>query len=91
MMSDLELVLKIPEELVKRARAAGIEIELEADYLLDALETQIRRQEAGKRLDAIIAKIDALPDEMKPTPEEIAAEIDAYWAEKESQSADNLS
>jgi hypothetical protein len=79
-MSDVEITIRLPEALVKRAKAAGVEIE--AQQIIAVLEQEIRRAEAGRSVLTLMDKIDALPDNVKPTPEEIEAEIRAYRAEK---------
>lgn len=81
-MSDVEITIKLPEKLVERAKAVGIEIEGQREQIAAILETLIRKLEAGQRLRETMATIDSLPDNIKPTPEEIDAEIRAYRAEK---------
>lgn len=81
-MSDVEITIRLPEELVERAKAAGVEIEEQTEQIAALLEKQIRRSEAAQRLREIAAELQSLPPELKPTPEEIEAEIRAYWAEK---------
>lgn len=85
-MSDLEITLKLPEELIQRARALGIDVEDKTDQFIALLETEIRRKEAGQKMRDLVAQIDALPDDIKPTPEEIEAEIRVYRAEKKARS-----
>lgn len=48
---------------------------------VDAIEREISRHEAGKRLQEIAEELQALPAEMKPTVEEIEAEIKAHRTE----------
>lgn len=84
-MSDLEITLKMPEDVIQRARALGIDVEGRADQFTALLEKEIRLKEAGQRLRETLAEIDALPDEIKPTPEEIDTEIRAYRAEKRAR------
>jgi hypothetical protein len=86
-VSDIEITIKLPEELVERAKAVGIQIEEQIEQIAAVLETQIRRREAGQRLRDTMAAIDALPDDIKPTPEEIEAEIRAYWAERTAKNS----
>jgi hypothetical protein len=90
-VSDIEITIKLPEELVERAKAVGIQIEEQTEQIAAVLETQIRRREAAYRLTKIAEELQSLPPELKPTPEEIEAEIRAYWAEKSApeKSADN--
>jgi hypothetical protein len=70
-MSEIEITLKLPSELVERARAVGVQ-----------LEAQIRRLEAARRLQEIAEQLQSLPPELKPTPEEIEGEIRDYRTEK---------
>jgi hypothetical protein len=81
-MSDVAITIKLPKELVERAEAAGVKIEEQSAQIAVAIEAEIKRREAGKRLFELMDKIDALPDELKPTPEEIDAEIKAVRAER---------
>ncbi len=83
-MSNLEITFRLPEALIERARALGIDVEAQTEPIIAALEKEIRRKETGQRMRALVAEIDALPDEIKPTPEEIEAEIKAYRAEKKT-------
>jgi hypothetical protein len=84
-VSDVEITIKLPEALVERAKAVGIQIEEQTEQIAAVLEAQIRKREAGQRLRETIAAIHALPDDIKATPEEIEADIRAYWAEKTAQ------
>lgn len=70
-MSDREITIKVPEELLARARAAGIEIGNQAQEFVGLLEQEINRREAGKRLLSLAEQLQALPDSVKPSPEEI--------------------
>lgn len=45
-MSDVEITLKLPEDLIRRARAFGIEVEA---LFIAMLETQIRQKEAERK------------------------------------------
>jgi hypothetical protein len=81
-MSDVQITIRLPEELVERAQAVGILLKDQPDDIVSLLEDQVRKREAGKRLRDLMDQIDKLPDEIKPTPEEIEAEIRAYHAEK---------
>ena len=74
-MSDVEITIRLPEALVERARAVGIEIEGQTEQIAAVLEAHIRRREAGQRLSRIAEELQSLPPELKPTPEEIDAEI----------------
>jgi len=81
-VADLEITLKLPAELVERARAVGLVIDQQTEQWVALLEAQIRRREAGLELNAIGAQLQSLPAEMKPSPEEIEAEIRAYWLDQ---------
>lgn len=70
-MSDITITIKVPEELVARAQAAGIEIESQKDEFIALLDREIRKREAGKRLLIIATDLQSLPPEMKPSLEEI--------------------
>jgi DNA-binding ferritin-like protein (Dps family) len=72
-METLLVTLELPRELVERARAVGLEIERESVPIIAALETQIRKLEAGQRFQSLAARMDALPDDEKPTLEDIDA------------------
>jgi len=88
-MSDLVLTIRVPETLIARANAAGIEInaqlEAQTNKLLQTLEDEVRRAEASQTLLAFMRAAAELPDYDKPSPEEIDAEIRAYYAERHSQ------
>jgi hypothetical protein len=82
-MTTVQIVLDVPAELIERARAIGLEPQSNMALWIESLEERIRRREAGRELQQIAAEIQALPPEMRLTPEEIDAEIRAYWQEKE--------
>lgn len=46
--------------------------------------------EAAKRLSDTLAQIDALPDEIKPSIEEILEELHTYYAEKSKKLMQSL-
>ncbi|MHB8625610.1 MAG: hypothetical protein ACYDBJ_04470 [Aggregatilineales bacterium] len=70
-MSDVAITIKLPQSLVEQAKVVGLNIEAETDMWVGAVEKEIRRSEAGKRLREIAEKMHELPDEGKPTEEEI--------------------
>lgn len=79
-MSDVEITIKLPQEVVARAQAAGIQIESQTERIVAMLlEAEIKRREAGQRLNETMNRLWALDD--KPTPEEIEEEIRAARAE----------
>lgn len=86
-MDGVKVTFELPAELVERAKAVGLEIEAEQEKLIELIEAQIRRREAAADLRALSSELQSLPAEKKPTAEEIAAEIRAYWAEKADDQA----
>ena len=82
-MADVEITIRLPEELVERMKAVGLNVEDELGPIAaEVLEKEISRRETASNLLEITEQLDTLPDEMKPSPEEIDAEIKAYRAEK---------
>lgn len=81
-MSDVEITIKLPEELVERARTEGVQIDNVTEDVIDLLEKRIERKAALRHLLDLADQIDRLPNELKPTPEEIEAEIHASRAER---------
>ena len=76
-MSDMEITIRLPEELVERAQAAGIELESLTSDVTELLERRIERKQAWReRLDMA----DQLQGSM--TPEEIEAELAAAKSER---------
>ncbi|MBE0691404.1 MAG: hypothetical protein IH587_14895 [Anaerolineae bacterium] len=82
-MSDIELTIQLPEELVERARAAGIDLSAQSSQFVEWLEAEVARYEAGTRLRQTMDKLWAMND--KPSPEEIEAEIRAARDERTSK------
>lgn len=80
-MADLEITLRLPAELVERARAVGVAVDQQTDQWLALLEAQIRRREAAFALSEAGALLQSLPPEMKPSLEEIQTAIQEYWSE----------
>jgi hypothetical protein len=76
-MSDVEVTFKLPEELVERARAAGIEIETVTPDIVKLIEARIQRKEAWQRLSDAAQLLEG-----SLTPEEIEAELAAAKAER---------
>jgi hypothetical protein len=81
-MSDVEITIKLPEELVERARAEGVRLDNVTEDVIELLENRIERKAALRRLLDLADQIDRLPNDLKPTPEEIEAEIRAARAER---------
>jgi len=80
-MSDIVITITVPEELLARARAAGIEISSQAQEFVGLLEAEINRREAGKRLHSIAEQLQGLPEAVKPSPEEIDQAVRAARTE----------
>lgn len=78
-MSDVVITIKLPEALVERAKAAGIrldaQVEAQTEQLIATLEKEIKRAEAAKSLIGLMDKADSLADDLKPSPDEVEAEI----------------
>ncbi len=84
-MNTVQVMIELPEELIERARTVGLQIETQTDQIVALLEAQITRQQAVMEIRGIARQLQSLPPDLKPTPDEIEAEIDAYWAEKVAQ------
>lgn len=82
-MADIEFTIQLPEALVERARAAGIDLNEQSAQFVEWLEAEVVRYEAGARLRQTMDKLWAMND--KPTPEEIEAEIRAVREERASK------
>lgn len=81
-MSNKVFVLDIPEDLLRRAEAVRVDVRR---LLIQTLESVIEREEADTdELMQIFARADALPDDMKPTLEEIDQAVDKVRAEMDS-------
>ena len=75
-MTNIPVVIDLPEELVERARARGIRVELVLGMVsTEVLEAELNRREAADELREIVERLHNLPDGEKPTPEEIEEEI----------------
>ncbi len=122
-MSDVAITIKLPEELIERARAAGMSLEEQPQTITEAVEKEVKRREALRgfreladkleapsgaqkptsdevdralraaraaladarpltqdRLTNLMLRLWTLPDEFKPSAQEIEAEIEAYWS-----------
>jgi hypothetical protein len=77
-MSDVEVTIKLPEELLRRVQAAGLQVE-DLPSLIEELLVQRERQSrpALGSFTELADGIAALPDNLKPTPDEIDEEIRA--------------
>jgi hypothetical protein len=76
-MSDIEVTLRLPEELVDRARTAGIAVETITPDLIDLLEQKIKRKRAWQRLSEMADQLQGSFSE-----QEIAAELAAAKTER---------
>lgn len=86
-MDSVKVMYELPVELVERAQALGLDLTQETSGLINLIQERIRKAEALRKFDEIAAKIDALPTDIKPTPDEIVAEIRAYRAEQAAKKA----
>jgi hypothetical protein len=86
---QLTITLDVPDELVQRAEALGIALVGKASPWVDYLETEIRRREAALDLLDIARRLDTLPDEWKPSPDEIQGAVKQARAELRAKS-DNV-
>ena len=80
-MSDVAITIRLPKELVERAQAAGVKLDNVTDAMIDVIEKQIARKAALGRLLDVAEQLDLLPDQLRPTPDEIEAEIQASRTE----------
>lgn len=71
MMEAVKITIELPVALVERARAAGVDIEAKSDMFAETVEREIKRSEAARELMEIAEQLRALPDEDKPSLEEI--------------------
>jgi post-segregation antitoxin (ccd killing protein) len=78
-MSNVAVTIDLPEELVRRAREKGIGVEAFAGTVIaESLEAELKRRQAADELRDMVERLHNLPDNEKPTPEEIEAEIRLY-------------
>ena len=83
-MDRVDVTLSLPQDLVERARSAGLLTEEQIErWLIDELDRQ-------RKLDRFFGKLDRLAEIEPPmTEEEINAEIEAYRREKRQRKQDN--
>jgi hypothetical protein len=79
-MTTLELTLTLPDELARKAQAAGL---LNSEAIEKLLREQLRKQ-AGQELRAMLDKV-RTADLPPMSEDEVQAEIDAYHAERRAQ------
>ena len=77
-MSDVEVTIKLPEELLRRVQAAGLQVEDLPSLIEEQLTQRERRsQSALGSFTELASRIAALPDNLKPTQDELTEEIRA--------------
>lgn len=69
-MSDIQIAIQLPKELVERAKAAGIEIESMTPDFITLLEARLKRKESWQNLIHMAEQLQG-----SLTPEEIEAEL----------------
>lgn len=69
-MTDVEITLTLPLEVVEKAREAGL---LDSSHFLDYLETELKRKTALADLKTMVESLRAEPSLL--TEEEIEAEL----------------
>ena len=82
-----EVVLTLPDDLAEEAREMGI---FKPVIITAMVKEAVRRRRVNRLFDTM-DRLAALPDEDKPTEEEIAEEIAAYRREKRERNALNES
>ncbi len=130
-MSHVTITIRLPEELIERARAAGVTEADQTALLAEAVEREIVRRETAAALrqlaeqmslsegkhpapeqvseslrairtemidngdlrstaddtfTSMLFQLRSMPDDFKPSTEDIQAEIEAYWAMQSSSS-----
>lgn len=86
-MDAVFVTIELPAELVERAKSVGLSIDGENPQIVEAIEAQVRRLEAGRDLRQIMDQVQALPDNLKPSLQEIEDEIQAVRAEMANERA----
>jgi uncharacterized protein (DUF849 family) len=76
-MNKVDITLRLPEELVNRAEAAGV---LTEERVTALLEMEIKRQAHAERFAQTVKQLRELEPPL--TEEDIEAEIEAYRAAK---------
>jgi hypothetical protein len=76
----MTVTLELPDELVERARAAGL---LEPAQVARVLEAQLAEENDGRNFFAIARELRSLPGEPMPL-KEIQAEVDAVRVDRDS-------
>ena len=76
-MSDVQIAIQLPEELVERAKAAGLEIASITSDFIALLEERLKRREGWQELINATEKLQG-----SLTAEEIEAELASAKAER---------
>jgi post-segregation antitoxin (ccd killing protein) len=71
----MKFMIDLPEELIQRALEVGLEITDTNTAITEAIEKEIARRKAADYLRKTAEALRALPDEEKPTLDEIDATI----------------
>jgi len=70
-MVEARITVELPAELVKRAQAVGLSLDNVTSELIELVEKRVAKKEALQRLQEIMSELDQIPDEEKPSEEEI--------------------
>ncbi len=73
----MDIILKLPDELVERAKAAGI---LTDEQVAELIEAELERRQRRKQFYTDLETLRSM--EPKITPEEIEAELKAFRQER---------
>lgn len=77
----LTITLDVPEELLERAEAIGLSLDGRTAPWMDYLQQDIRRLEAARDLFELSQRMDSLPDDEKPSLDDIKAAVKQARAE----------
>jgi hypothetical protein len=80
---SITIRLDLPEEVVEKARAAGL---LESSSLSNLLSTELQRRKAATELDNVLDEIRSQPGEPM-SMDEIQAEVDAVRSARRAREA----
>lgn len=84
-MNSVKVTYELPAELVAEAEELGMNVAVETKVVVEAWRERIRKRRAMREMQAFMNDLQSLPDAEKPMPDEIQAEINAYWAEKKNE------